>query len=99
MWWYPAHSGIGAGGWFGMGFMILFWIVVIVAIVYLVRYLAHRPTQHYSQGLPPTQSGGENQQPARPQSSALQILEERYARGEIDQAEFLSRRADLTGRA
>jgi len=29
----------------------------------------------------------------------MQILEERYARGEIDRDEFLKRKADLTGRS
>jgi putative membrane protein len=32
-----------------------------------------------------------------PRSSGLTILEERYARGEIDQDEFLSRRAVILG--
>lgn len=32
-----------------------------------------------------------------PKSSALHVLEERYARGEIDQQEFLERRRVLAG--
>ena len=34
-----------------------------------------------------------------PPSSGLRILEERYARGEITEAEFLERRAVLEGRS
>lgn len=33
------------------------------------------------------------------ESSAMEILEARYARGEIDRDEYLKRRADLTGRS
>lgn len=74
------------------------WIVVIVAvlalivvgIILLVRGLSGqrdygRPGYH--QGSPPGSGGPSN---------ALRVLEERYARGEIDQEEFLKRRADLS---
>lgn len=94
MWgWGPAHMGFGAG-WIGMGFiMLLFWIAVVVGIVYLIRHLARRPAA----GQPhdgPTYMDQAQEQP-RP-SSAMRILEERYARGEVDQEEFLRRKADLT---
>jgi putative membrane protein len=72
--------GEGAGWW---GYllttvsMILFWALIIIAIIALVRYLRH----------------GEQRTPAgRPQqSSAELLLAERFARGEIDEAEYRHR--------
>ena len=71
------------GGWYGMIFgpliMILMLAAVIAAVVLLVRW-----------------AGG--QWPGRvPQQgpTPLDILKERYARGEIDQEEYMRRRADL----
>jgi putative membrane protein len=99
MWrWYPGHMGFGAGGWIGMLFMMLFWVLVIVGLVLLVRHLAARRAADDSHRQWTAVQGPATPEPGRPQSSALQILEERYARGEIDQAEFRARRADLTGR-
>lgn len=76
----------GTGGWgpgfgFGWVFMLLFWVLVIVGIVALVKWLL-------------IGSGAGNPQP--PDKTPLQILEERYARGEIDQAEFLQKKRDLS---
>jgi putative membrane protein len=95
MWWWGGDH-MGAGGWIGMGFMILFWIAVVIGIVYLVRYLIARPGADRShEGSSYWQAPGP-QGPGQGRSEALKILEERYARGEIDQEEFLRRKADLS---
>ena len=78
MWGY---GGYGLGG-IGMGIsMILFWGLIIVAIVLVVRGFGNR-------------SGGDA--PRLPEKTALDILRERYARGEIDKAEFEEKRRDLS---
>lgn len=69
-------------GW-GMGMMVMmlvFWGLVIAGVVLLVRWLA---------GLGSGRDGGGRA------DRALEILRERYARGEIDREEFESRRRDL----
>lgn len=96
MWWWDGNHNMGAGGWIGMGFMILFWIAVVIGVVYLVRYLATRPDSGRWQERPPSGQAPGSQAPAQGVSSALRILEERYARGDIDREEFLRRKADLT---
>jgi putative membrane protein len=63
-------------------FSLLLLILLVVAAVLVVRALWHR--------------GGPTEErfPAR-RSEALQILEERYARGEIDRDEFMAKKKDL----
>jgi len=70
----------GAGGLLMMLMMLVFWGVVIAAIVIGLRWLV---------------SQGRRQQPDR----ALDILRERYARGELSKEEFEARRQDLRDRA
>lgn len=74
---WNGHFGMGFGG--GL-FMLLFWLVVIVGIVLLIRWLV-------STGTRGTEGGGGR--------SALDILKERYARGEIDEKEYEEKRRHL----
>lgn len=80
---YGPHMGWG-GGWYGMIFgplfMILFLAIVIGLIVLLVRWLGGGTWPAMQ---PPSQQGGR---------TPLDILKERYARGEIDKDDFEERR-------
>lgn len=71
--------GFGWGSGFGWVFMILFWVLVIVGIIALVKWLAGA-----------TGSAG-----APPAKTARQILDERYARGEIEREEYERKKRDL----
>lgn len=69
-------------GWFGMIFMIIFWGLIIVGLVLLIRWL----TQNTSDKGHTDVSTG---------SKAIDILKERYARGEITLDEFEFMKKDL----
>lgn len=72
------------------GFGMIVWLVILIAIVALVVWLVRSagPTGvHY---LPP-------HQPPQQRSAGLDILEERYARGEINREEYLQKKKDMAG--
>lgn len=81
MWGY-----MGDGGWWWWGFgalhMLLFWGVLIFVIVALVKWMS---------GMPGTRAGGHGE------GRAVEILKERYARGEINKEEFEQKKRDLQG--
>lgn len=90
MWGYGPGSGygmMGHGFGYGLGPIgMIIWIVIliaiIVAVVWLVRSLAG--------------SGGHSQLPPGPRRSpGLDILEERYAKGEINRDEYLEKKKDI----
>lgn len=74
-------SNWGMGG-FGMVFMMVFWVLAIVGVVFLIRWLI----QAASSGKASGQRG----------LGAVEILKERYARGEINKAEFESMKRDIS---
>ena len=60
------------------GFMWIFWVVVIVGIIFLVKWaMESRPS-------------GE-----RSELSSLEILKQRYARGEVERDEYEQKSKDL----
>ena len=74
------------GSMFGWGLgggimMIIFWTAIILFIVWIVKEV----------------SGRNNSDKPRHSKSALEILEERYAKGEIDKREFEEKKKDLIG--
>jgi putative membrane protein len=82
MWDHMMEWGGGWGpGWGLFGLMhILWWVLILLGVIALVRW---------GFGRQPRGSG-------RPeQDRALAILRERYARGEIEKAEFEERQRDL----
>ncbi len=75
--------------WVGAIFLLLVVLAVIAGTIFIVRMLVHRPHPGgvvAAQALPPQGA-----------STPLQILEERFARGEIDEQEFRTRRDVLRG--
>lgn len=77
MWGMMQGSGWGGGMGLGMVGGVLFWVLLIVGIVVLVRWMLDR-------------SGGRGE-------TATQILEKRYARGEINREEYERMKRELSG--
>ena len=74
--------GYGFGpGPIGLIFMAVVLIAIIVGVVWLVRSLAAPHAQH----MMPKRSAG------------LDVLEERYARGEVPREEYLEKKKDILG--
>lgn len=84
-------DGFGVGG---FGAMWFFWFLILVGIVALVFAVVRLASRSPRQGSDESH-GGPSQSVAG--GSARAILEERYARGEIDTEEFSERLSHLVG--
>ncbi|HEX6248670.1 MAG TPA: SHOCT domain-containing protein [Nocardioidaceae bacterium] len=83
---WEMHDGWGAGAWVLMVLLLLLLFALIVAVVVLAVRAARRA--------PHT---GSSSAPVGP-STAEQVLDERFARGEIDEEEYLRKRSVLRER-
>lgn len=79
----PGMMGGYGTGWFGGIVMIVFWILILVGLVFLIKWLI--------------QSTGRDKATGSSGNRSLEILKERYAKGEIDKQEFESKKKDLSG--
>ena len=82
-------NGYMTSGW-GFGLLggiisLIFWVVIIIAIVWAVRLIVHGGEFHH--GPHGSHMSGED--------SAMKILKERYAKGEINKEEFETKKKDL----
>jgi putative membrane protein len=92
MMWNGPFGMMGGGGWFWpfhLIILLLFWALIIMAVVMLLRYAIGWGGHPMGPGM----MGHGMQQ----RSPALDILEERYARGEIDRDEFLEKKRVIAG--
>ena len=85
-WRHGGYGMMGEGGWawmmfFGPLVMILFVAAVVVLVAFALRWLTGHGTAGHAA--------------APPGRSSLDILKERFARGEIDKAEYEDRRRTL----
>ncbi|MHB0981053.1 MAG: SHOCT domain-containing protein [Thermoleophilia bacterium] len=93
-------GGWNGGGWNGGGawgpagdlLSLVFLAALVVGVILIVRALFASPSRgpEWRPSGPPPVDRGYYEPP-----SALRVLEERYARGEIDRQEFLERKNDL----
>jgi len=78
----PGIMGGYGMGWFGPIFMIAFWILILSGLFFVIKWIIRASTGHKSPIL-------------RTGSNALEILKERYARGEIDRESFETMKQQL----
>lgn len=84
MWWFWPWHGL-FGFWF-LGHSIMSLLVLVLIIWLIVHFARSRPVM--APGAPGASAA---------RSAALDILEQRYARGEIQRDEYLQKKRDMGG--
>ncbi|MFT9495283.1 SHOCT domain-containing protein [Anaerosolibacter sp.] len=73
--------GYGSGNWIWMGaFSLLRFLVVVALVVWIIKLLSKRSGKHFHFS----------------NSNALDILQERYAKGEISEEDYIQKKRIMT---
>lgn len=72
-------------GWHMGGFGMIIWLIILIAIIWLIVRLIQKNNG----------GGGESRQVPSQEESALDVLQKRYARGEITREEYQQMKQDL----
>jgi len=80
--------GWSGGGLIGMFFILIFWILIIIGIIFIVKWIIDQSNNN--------QNVSQNTPTSKTETPALEILKARYARGEIDKKEFEEKKKDLS---
>jgi putative membrane protein len=67
---------------YGGGMMWIFWVLLIIVVLWVIKTMMVQ---------------GRDGNPTGQDKTALDILKERYAKGEIEHDEFVQKRKDLEG--
>jgi putative membrane protein len=78
----PGMMGGWGMGWFGGIFMMIFWVLILVGLIFLIKWLIQSTNRAKSD------VGNSNR--------AMEILKERYASGELDKVEFETMKLELS---
>ena len=79
MWNHAPGAGM-MGDWGFMGFGLILWLAILVAVIAAVLWFVR---------------SSQSNAPSERHPDGLDILNERYARGEIDREEYLRKKRDL----
>ena len=83
---YGQGYGPGMMGGYGFGIVhLVFWAVILIALVVGIVWLVRSMT-----------GSGAHHHPSK-RSAGLEVLEERYARGELNRDEYLEKKKDMQG--
>ncbi len=89
--------GSGSGWWIvGVVVMVLFWSVVVLGVAFALRHWRHSYDGHAHDGY--RYGPGPGPGPGPRDGGPVEVLRMRFAKGEIDEAEFKSRLAMLEQR-
>ena len=90
MYWSGNWNNLGTFGMMGGIMMLIFWVLIIIIFIWLISWIIsqNRYNSHNC-------CSGYDYDKNKKNNNALEILKERYAKGEIDKKDFEEKRKDL----